>query len=54
MIYWTAQPDPTEPPSWRIINEQTKKTIVYGLTKRTAKELADGRNKRQEQQEKRS
>lgn len=52
MIYWKAELDPTEPPSWRIINEQTKKPIVFGLTERSAKELTERRNKIQEKKEK--
>jgi hypothetical protein len=52
MIYWRAQPDPTEAPLWRIINEETKKTVVFGLTENSAKELTDRRNKRQEKREK--
>lgn len=52
MIYWRAELDPENPPGWRIINDFTKKTIVYGLTELDARAFADRRNKQQEKREK--
>ncbi len=51
MIYWIAEADKENPPSWHIINASTRKVIVYNLTESDAKEFADRRNKQQEKRE---
>jgi len=48
MIYWKSVPDENNPGQWKIINDSTKKTIVYGLSQRDAEAFADRRNKQQE------
>lgn len=52
MIYWIARQDPKNPPSWEIINSETRKTIVYGLSESHAVEFANRRNKQQKKREK--
>lgn len=49
---WIAQLDNENPPSWKIINSATLKTIVLGLTARDAKEFADKRNNQEKEKSK--
>lgn len=52
MTLWKATEDPHNPGHWRIINADTGKTIVYGLSKMDAEAFAERRNKQQAKRQK--
>lgn len=53
-MIWKAEPDPTNPGQWRIINFNTRKTVVYGLSQRDAEDFSRRRNFQEDKKHERS
>jgi len=45
MTIWIAKADEKNKPTWEIINAETRKTIVFGLSKQDAVFFTERRNK---------